>query len=855
MGLTDFDQVIEFAYEINRRSAEAVQAQMRSVQKSWADRGVEVSESVRSAERSLMDLESSRTLEFGKPLGRRAELLKSEAERERSLEERRAENERVTFRDYLSLRRNADMGSGQARVRIEDSYADRWMGAEQGLGSGGGGDLSWVDKFSDDLKGWVGKAVRTYNRFSGITGLPRIPTSANEFVMELRRRYNGWRQELKTTFGLAAVKGWTMDDMSKFMYEFNVQKGLFPSLSAEIDRTAMTLSRAFPLMGDNQLLRLVGDVRRTAFVLGESMEVVGRDVADLGRMTGESGDDILAAFLDLHSFGAAFNAEAGNPTISMESLRQSFVGVLKDSYRFNLSTEEALFVTKSYANMLDRGIITSEDLVRYITGLRTTNMGAKSTVAFEVVDRLEGRKEYRELVEAFRPYYQAGDQMSLERMVEVILTGSTISAREEFNMGEDQVSLLRRQLVSAIREVVQDFVKQYGGQDEMARYYVENQIFREWGVMTEGTPDQEEAARRFRLENDQIKAGLSDDSRAKVDTAMMAQESIFKQAAGLTNAKFIGLANDIKDFLMKFKMPDLEGLRDLQGTMTTMFYTSNWSAQFATDGGGKAAATLGYPGSGGRTPSGKFVDRFPEKDQKFLSDIDASIDKWCDFFNVNPALARGIMVPESGLSPTAVSRAGAQGLMQIMPDTAVGLMKDLVRMGVLPEDHPYLSLRGEALRSALRKNIDFNIMLGVFHLAQGMNVMVPKMKEMGFSEDVMLDWIIGSFNFGYHKTISPRVNPRTLTDKEAPWYIDRVKDQMFRFMKEAGVQPQAVPGDQSKVDPGLDKQAVVGGIYRITVMAASGEEADDMVDAIVLNSGIRGLEKMGAVRVMEGDRA
>ncbi len=39
-------------------------------------------------------------------------------------------------------------------------------------------------------------------------------------------------------------------------------------------------------------------------------------------------------------------------------------------------------------------------------------------------------------------------------------------------------------------------------------------------------------------------------------------------------------------------------------------------------------------------------------------------------YNVDPALIRSIMHAESGFDPSAVSRAGAMGLMQLMPDVA-----------------------------------------------------------------------------------------------------------------------------------------------------------------------------------------
>ena len=50
-------------------------------------------------------------------------------------------------------------------------------------------------------------------------------------------------------------------------------------------------------------------------------------------------------------------------------------------------------------------------------------------------------------------------------------------------------------------------------------------------------------------------------------------------------------------------------------------------------------------------------------------------------YGVDPKLLSAVARAESGYNPTAVSGAGAQGLMQIMPSTAKGL-------GVDPFDQP-----------------------------------------------------------------------------------------------------------------------------------------------------------------------
>jgi soluble lytic murein transglycosylase-like protein len=49
---------------------------------------------------------------------------------------------------------------------------------------------------------------------------------------------------------------------------------------------------------------------------------------------------------------------------------------------------------------------------------------------------------------------------------------------------------------------------------------------------------------------------------------------------------------------------------------------------------------------------------------------DSLIREAAEFYRLSPALIHSVMEAESGFNPAAISRAGAMGLMQLMPETA-----------------------------------------------------------------------------------------------------------------------------------------------------------------------------------------
>lgn len=96
------------------------------------------------------------------------------------------------------------------------------------------------------------------------------------------------------------------------------------------------------------------------------------------------------------------------------------------------------------------------------------------------------------------------------------------------------------------------------------------------------------------------------------------------------------------------------------------------------------------------------------------SDYDALFQAAGSRYGVDPDLLAAVARTESGMDPTAVSSAGAQGLMQLMPGTAAGL-------GVTDPFDPAQAVDGAArlLRSHLDRFGSVDLALAAYNAGAG----------------------------------------------------------------------------------------------------------------------------------------
>jgi hypothetical protein len=125
----------------------------------------------------------------------------------------------------------------------------------------------------------------------------------------------------------------------------------------------------------------------------------------------------------------------------------------------------------------------------------------------------------------------------------------------------------------------------------------------------------------------------------------------------------------------------------------------------------------------GSAPSPTTSSSMPESES-----YDAIIEKYANYYRLDPSLIHSIIETESGFNPRAVSPKGARGLMQLMPATAE-------RLGVQNSFDPEQNIQGGIKHFRfLMDTFDNNLELSLAAYNAGENLVqrlgrVPEIKE------------------------------------------------------------------------------------------------------------------------------
>ncbi len=133
-----------------------------------------------------------------------------------------------------------------------------------------------------------------------------------------------------------------------------------------------------------------------------------------------------------------------------------------------------------------------------------------------------------------------------------------------------------------------------------------------------------------------------------------------------------------------------------------------------------------------------------------------TIEKYCKRYKVDPLLAVSVIKAESNFNPTAKSKKGAMGLMQIMPQTGKDVAEKYLNRTDFTEEKLY--------------DPDYNIMTGVYYI---------KILSDMFEENTNL--ILASYNAGLGNVQKWRIenpiieyDPDEVPFKETKKYVAKI---------------------------------------------------------------------------------
>ena len=673
-GPNSFQQTIEFAHEVNARSEQDVLRQrenfLRSLQD--ADQGADAAQGVLvdQGEGVVAGTEQRYLDDYGQHLAKRSGARRDEVKALERGEEARGQQSGDAFSSWLQRRRGQELGLDESLGTIEGRHVGVMSGTEQKVGTTRAKSLDWLDRVRVEAQGIVGSLVRRYNQFASITGLVRIPTSMTEFARFAKDQHDRLRTELGRSLQASALSGWRLGDVRRFMVALNEQRAEFPSLASELDQTVDTLARNLPDLGGGKTLDLGSDIRRAAFLLGDGADVVAKDVAELSRLTKRSGDDVVASFLTVRNIAGSTRAKGGHdPEVAVGVLRKFFVDLVRQGVRYGVTLEEAAALTRRYSGAIERDAISTQDLIRFITGFTTTEAGNKSSIAFDIVSKLEGRHELKKLVAEIQPLFRRGDVEGAALLMDALVTGSTVTLQRDFGIAPREAPELRREVIASIHEIVGGWVAANTVQDQHIRRYVEDVILNEFGVGGQGTYDQHEIARTFRLRSERLRGGLDPDAKARVDAEMQRRENEFDKIAGRTNAVLLRLSNAVDSFIRGFNLQDLDvAWTSLKTKVETVEQKLGPLAPMAK-----------------RMYSGALA-RVPGSVREGINQYLPAVREFAEKYGVDPVFILGQIWQESTFAPRARSivkgKPGAIGMTQFMPGTARTVLEQL---GVSPD--------------------------------------------------------------------------------------------------------------------------------------------------------------------------
>lgn len=599
--LTQLTQVVEFAYRLNQQSLNESDDKLRRLARSRSDALMASAATLDYIEREYQSKalrsaqdETNRLKQVGSRQG-----LETTNEMDALLDQERKRLNVIyeTDADYLDRRAGLESRFGKDRLGLMQAHV-RTMNDDE-LRSAVDEETVKPKAVEAKERSWSERimgVIQTINKVGEVLGLPQIPENAEELFAGLTVKYNLYISELQEAARIRGLSGQDLGDLQTFMVELYRQKAIYPSLSESMDRTAETLAKGLPGLGDDRLLWVTSDIRRVAFLTSSSMESISKQVSDVSRITGQNAEDVVGSFLDIAGFARGLGENASGATLSIENLLMSFVELNMEGFKYGISIEESAYLTKRFRNELDQGLFSVQDLISFSTSLVHSQIDKRAFVGYEIVDRMRDRPEYRELWDALEPLVSKNDVYGLDRMLEAIAGQQEGVLQEEFNIGPGLGGKLQQQLVGAGREIVEVKAGEFAARDTLEFDYVVNQLNQQFLGASPGlTPDQQATFRAFRLQDLRLRGELEKEDRAKVDDMMSAAEDVRVQGERIINTHLLNIGAEIDVWIQA--NGHLFGMENITKLMNALREKAGSAVPGATDAlPGGASASWGAVG-------------------------------------------------------------------------------------------------------------------------------------------------------------------------------------------------------------------------------------------------------------------
>lgn len=277
--------------------------------------------------------------------------------------------------------------------------------------------------------------------------------------------------------------------ISDYLASVRTMRRSWPSLAGEIDGITQTLRRSLPLASNRELFRMADNARSWGFATGRSASEGAREIGDTARLYHENGDAAVRDLVYINELGKSF-VEMTGVNIDLEEFRNNTMNLGRLALPLNISIRQAAELSFRYADSLQRGAISIQDIMGLISGYMRGGEGRMEWLSAAMLKNLDPAGPEKELLNILRPY--AGHYEVAGRVLEIIAT------RDEQGYTEAGIAdkwadseRLQAMVNMAIKDVIDKELSAMNIRSQSDWNYWREQLYQKYGLLSAGhTPDE-----------------------------------------------------------------------------------------------------------------------------------------------------------------------------------------------------------------------------------------------------------------------------------------------------------------------------------------------------------------------------